>query len=167
MKQKYIIESSKLTKDDILLNSNRIAIYLQIKKNPGIHLKKIAKDLEMSLTVVDWHLKMLMKFNFITMKKLENRDAYFDFSVDPSDRMLFYFISKNKTQKIIECLRSNPKGSIISHISAELGMHLNTVRKYLKKMLEFELIKTQKFTNTTIYFLNQIKIDNLMNRLGK
>jgi predicted transcriptional regulator len=167
MKQKYIIESSKLTKDDILLNSNRIAMYLHIKKNPGIHLKKIAKDLSLSLAVVDWHLQILMKFNFITKKKLENRDAYFDWNVDPSDKLLFYFLSKKRTQKIIEYLGSKPEGSILSHISTDLGMHLNTIRNYLKKLMEFELISIQKFNNSTLYFLNQINYDKLMNRLGE
>ena len=62
IKKKLILERSKLTKNDILNNTNRKKIYDFITNNPGVYFNRIARELDLSNYILAWHIKILMKF---------------------------------------------------------------------------------------------------------
>ena len=78
VEKNVIVEGSKLTRDEILTNLNRNKIYEYIQKNPGINFNKIVSSLNLNIPVVEWHLNILIKFNFIIKEKIDNLDVYFD-----------------------------------------------------------------------------------------
>ncbi|MFX1450185.1 MAG: winged helix-turn-helix transcriptional regulator, partial [Promethearchaeota archaeon] len=55
----FIIEGSKITKDMVLENNTRNAIFEYIYEKPGSHLREIRDILNLSPRLVSWHLKML------------------------------------------------------------------------------------------------------------
>ncbi len=82
IKKNLIVEGSKLSHDDILLNLKRLKIYNYILKNPGVYFNRIVKDLNLSNHIVIWHLNMLMRFNFIKEVVLDNHKIYFETNLD-------------------------------------------------------------------------------------
>ncbi len=64
IKKNLIVEGSKLSHDDILLNLKRLKIYNYILKNPGVYFNRIVKDLNLSNHIVIWHsitIKYILK----------------------------------------------------------------------------------------------------------
>ncbi|MFX1340496.1 MAG: winged helix-turn-helix transcriptional regulator [Promethearchaeota archaeon] len=155
IKKKLIFERSKLSKDQVLDNENRKMIIDYIRNNPGVYFNQIAKELNLSNYLLGWHLKILLKFNFIRNKKFDKHEVFFDVNQERNYDELYYFISKEKSRLIIEYLLENPEGATKTQLSRELLMHSNTISKYLKRLEKLNLLQKKKFSIKTLYFLNE------------
>ncbi|MFW9987278.1 MAG: hypothetical protein ACFFC3_01330, partial [Candidatus Odinarchaeota archaeon] len=93
VRKKIIVEGSKLSREDILKNQKRKLIYEFIVSNPGVYFNIMIRELKISNHVVVWHLKILLKFNFIKTVRIENHDIYFDFTYNLKDKKLRYLTS--------------------------------------------------------------------------
>jgi len=153
-KKRMIAEGSRLTKNDILLNSNRTMIHNFIKLNPGVHFNRIVKKVNLSIFTVEWHLKMLVKFEYLRREKIDNLECYFDLSIDSKEAEAFHFITREKYQKIIQYLKFNEEGYTKTHLSEELGMHYNTITKYTSKLEKLGVLIRKSHSNEVLFFLN-------------
>ncbi|MHA2035538.1 MAG: hypothetical protein ACXACX_20025 [Candidatus Hodarchaeales archaeon] len=161
MEKNIIVEGSKLTRNEILLNSNRKQIYDFIIENPGVYRNKLARKLDLSTYLIKWHVSMLIKFNLIRQQKLSNYTAYFDSSRRQENDLILHTISRDKCVRIINFLKINEEGSSKNQISKALNMHFNTISKYLNKMDKFNLLERKKVNNTEYISL----IDNNFEQL--
>ena len=150
-----IIEGSTLVKEDILINANRTDIFEFIKQNPGVHFNKLFKKVNLSNAVVRWHVNVLVKFSFIKSEKIDNHDAYFEPDINPDYYKVLHLISREKYNNIIDFLKENDYGTTKTQLSRELGMHLNTITKYIDELEEAQLILKEKKSNKVLYFLNE------------
>ena len=153
--KKLIVEGSKLIKSEILNNDKRKEIYDFIVKNPGTYFNKILRELNFSNHIVVWHLSMLLKFDFISKKILENHEIYFDTTTELEDLSSTYFTTKEKSQKIIKFLKKNSLGITKTNFSQELNMHMNTLAKYLNLLENYNVIVKKKIDNKNLYFLSE------------
>lgn len=155
VKMKYIIDGSKLTKEEILLNRKRNRIFGFIQENPGTNFIRIVEKLDLSHHVVTWHLKMLILFDYIKKETLENISIYYDSNIDFEEAKLNYYKSKERTKRIIKLLSDNTSGTTKTELARTLNIHLNTITKYLEEMENLNLIYKRKSLNTTIYLVNE------------
>ncbi len=153
--KKIIVEGSKLTREDLLINQKRSLIYEFIGKNPGTYFNRIVKKLNLSNHVVIWHLEMLLKFEFIKRQKIENHEIYFDFEYRLKNTELKYFTSKEKSKLIIDYLKINDIGITKTRLAGDLKIHINTATKYLTFLEQFQVILKKKFSGKILYFLNE------------
>ena len=150
-----IFERSKLTKNQILNNENRERIHTYICENPGVYFYHIAKTLNLSNYILGWHIKMLLKFNYIRSKEIDKHEVFFDINLGDSYDELYYFISKEKSRIIISFLIKNPEGITKTRISRELKIHPNTTKKYIESLEVLNILLKKKETKKTLYFLNE------------
>ncbi|MBN1802926.1 MAG: right-handed parallel beta-helix repeat-containing protein [Candidatus Lokiarchaeota archaeon] len=158
IEKNIVVEGSILTKNEILKNTNRYTVFSSIQKNPGIHLSQLLKKTSLSSAVVRWHLNVLERFQFIRGKKVGNLVAYYDQYRTLDNAEVLHIISREKCKRIIKYLQENTEGCQLTEISQELGMHYNTVKKYLDKLDEFDLISIFK---TKFYQLNRKKFEEI------
>ncbi len=155
--KKYIMEGSKLIREEVLSNENREQIYRYIKSHPGTNFNGIYKSLDLNIPVVEWHLSVLIKFGCVIKMKFGNQDAYFHVSVKPKNYAFYHILSKKKSRKVIEYLMKNNDGSTKNQIANALNMHPNTLKKILEKLINYSLLNVNKVSNKTLYFLNERK----------
>ena len=155
VKKKLIVEGSKLSSKNILIVKKRKMIYNFILNNPGTYFYKIVRELNLSNHVVVWHLNILLKFNFIKMEELENHNIYFDSNFNEEDRKFRYFMSKERSKKIVECIKKNYYGITKTQLSKDLGMHINTITKYLESLEHFNVIIEEKISKKRLFFFNE------------
>ena len=155
VKMKLIVEGSKLSSKDILIIKKRRMIYNFILKNPGTYFYKIVRELKLSNHVVVWHLNILVKFNFIKIEELENHNIYFDSNFNEKDRKFRYFMSKERSKKIVEYIKKNDFGITKTQLSIDLGMHINTITKYLESLEYFNVIIKEKISKKRLFFFNE------------
>lgn len=155
IKKKLILERSKLMRDEILDNENRERIFNLICKNPGIYFNRITKKLNLSNYILAWHLKMLIKFNFIRSKRIENHEVFFDINLPPENDEMYSFMSKEKSRKIINYLLENQEGITKTKLSKELTIHSSTISKYVDRLEIHKILLKKKLTNKTLYFINE------------
>ncbi|MFX0059264.1 MAG: hypothetical protein ACFE85_08990 [Candidatus Hodarchaeota archaeon] len=157
IKKNYILEGSKLVRSQILDNVKRRKVYEFVLKYPGTYFNHIVRELKLSNHVVVWHLNILLKFKFIQKEVIGKHEIYFDANKDFKDFELYYFTSKEKSQKIIKYLKQNNIGITKTQLSEELHMHISTTDKYLKDLEKFNVIVKEKTSNKVLYFLNDKK----------
>lgn len=155
IKKNFLIEGSKLTRDDVLKNKKRETIHNYILNNTGTYFNKIVKDLGFSNHVVVWHLNILIKFNFIKKRIWDKHDVYFNLKVDPQEAKFKFFTSLEKSKMIIQYLRENDTGITKTKLSKTLRMHLNTISRYLDILEKFKVIFEEKIDNRVLYFLEE------------
>ena len=152
LEKKFIVEGSKLTRWEVLENNNRKEIYEFIKEKPGTHLMKIVRELNISNFLVRWHLDMLIKFNYIKNEKINNYEIYYDISISPEVARRNYLIMNEKCSKILRFLETNSKGTTKYQLAKNLGMHYNTLTKYISELDEHGLIFKKYCNNRILYF---------------
>ncbi|MFX0186410.1 MAG: HTH domain-containing protein [Candidatus Hodarchaeota archaeon] len=155
VKKNIIVEGTKFTKKDVLIYPRRKKIYNYIKENPGKYVNKIAKDLKICNIVVFWHLNVLLKFNFLKKKIIDNHVVYFDSNIDLKDSKKLYLTSKEKCKKIINYLKINDFGITKNQLSRDLKIHRNTIRKYLESLEEINILCKEKRSNKILYFFEE------------
>ncbi|TLZ73030.1 MAG: winged helix-turn-helix transcriptional regulator, partial [Methanobacteriota archaeon] len=52
--------------EEILAVKTRRDLYEFVRKNPGFHLREVSRALDLSITLVDYHLRFLEKHELIT-----------------------------------------------------------------------------------------------------
>jgi len=156
-----IVEGSKITRNTILSNLNRSSIYEEIKNNPGMYLNKLSKDLGLSIFLTNWHLNILLRFNMIRKQEFNNQIAYFDSELPSENDYLLQVISRVKCSELIEYLKLNSKGCTKSQIAKTLRMHHTTVNKYLKILMDSQLVNLRFLDKKNLHCLNNEKLDQL------
>jgi len=155
VKKKIIREGTKLSRDEILNNETRKKIYEFIIKNPGVYFNRIVREIELNKAVVIWHINMLEKFAFIRREDFENHDIFFEVNIDEKNNRFRFIMAKEKSKRIIEFLKKYDYGITKTHLSTELGMHHNTISKYLRMLEDFNVVIKKKTYKKTLYFLNE------------
>ncbi len=155
VEKKLVVEGSVLLKTDVLKNLQRRQIYHFIEENPGAIFNKILKSLKLSNYVVFWHVKILIKFEFIKTARIDNHDAFFNVTITPENFRFYYLKEKEISKQIINFLTENDIGVSKTKISLDLKMHINTVNKYLELLEEIKVITKETINNKDLYFLNE------------
>ena len=161
VKKKLLDEGTKFTKNEVLLNKKRNQIYNFIVKNPGVYFNTIVNKLKINKPVIVWHINMLLKFEFITKEEFENHEIYFDSRLSGRNRTFRYFTSKQESKKIMDFLKENDYGITKTHLVQSLGMHHNTVTKYLKNLEDYNMVIKKKVDKRILYFLNNELVEAL------
>lgn len=158
-----IVEGSKITRNTTLSNLNRSSIYEEIKNNPGMYLNKLSKNLGLSIFLTNWHLNILLRFNVIRKQEFNKQIAYFDSELPSENDYILQIISRVKCSELIEYLKLNSKGCIKSQIAKTLRMHHTTVNKYLKILIDSQVVNLRILDKKNLYRLNTEKLNQLKN----
>ena len=159
VQRNIIVEGSKLTREEILLNFKRSKIYDYIVKNPGVYYYNIMKTLNISSHVVIWHLNILQEFNYIGKTTIDNHDIYYEINVDLDIVKIQYYLKNEKCKQIVDHLKSKHLGDTKTSMARDLNMHPNTIKKYINILEDLEILLKTKASNTTIYLLNEVSLE--------
>ena len=163
VKKNHILEGSKLSKEHVLRNANRKSIFNIIKDYPGTYLSRIAKDLNLKKPIAEWHLSTLLKFKCVKKVKINGHEAYFEEKFEHEKPELLHFMLREKYLKVIEYLKDNQKGITKTRLSKNLGMHPNTIKKYINRLEGLGIIYKDKESKKELYFLDKKSLASLLN----
>jgi hypothetical protein len=109
--KKILVEGSKLTKELVLNNAYRRRIYRFIKSHIGVHfsiIKKIIFEAESdksgSAGQLLWHLKMLIKFNYIKKIRFKKYTIFVPVEIDDKMGKIFFLLRDKINKKIVNLL---------------------------------------------------------------
>ncbi|MFX1237605.1 MAG: hypothetical protein ACFFAS_10325 [Promethearchaeota archaeon] len=153
VRKRILVEGSTLLRSDVLNNHKRNALYQYICNNPGNYLTQLENKLNLSHHVTVWHLKTLIKFNFIEKQEFDNHDLFYATSEDFSCVKMAYLTSNNGT--ILRYLKENDVGISKTQLSRDLGIHIITIDKRLEILMKHGLITREYIDNSYLYFINE------------
>lgn len=125
---------------EILELEKRRKIYALIKKHPGLNLSKIAEMLEMRVSLVEYHLTYLERYDLvISVKDDWFKHYYVKEEVSSLDRKVIMLLRKKNYLKIVLLIMKYPNsthGDILEHVD----ISRSTLSYYLKKLLKKGII---------------------------
>ncbi len=137
------------TKDDILEQGTRQAIYETIEKNPGLHFRRICRALDKKMGVVQYHVSVLEKNGLIRSIRDGRYKCFFaentDDMISPEDRPSPE--EQRLRESIITSLRRKTPQLLITHLAKEtVASHqaLSAVAQVSPQAITFHTQKLQK-----------------------
>jgi len=163
-----------LTKKEILSLKKRRKIYHHILKYPGLYIRELSRDLNISFTTLNHHLNYLKKHDLLKAKSDERYTRYYVTgkvgSKDknllnvmrhtvPRNIILLFFLYPLRNFSQIEIVRFAKKWKTHwTKIGYHLNKHPTTIAYHLEKLLKMNIIESYTTGNETRYKLKDIDI---------
>jgi predicted transcriptional regulator len=141
-----------MKEEDIALEIRRM-IYNYIKENPGSHLRKISRVMEVQMGTLRYHLDFLEKNELIRSKKEKNLKIYFITGELSSDDINITSLLQQKRFRDIILTIVLSSGMTHSEISEKLSMKLSTLSKYIKILEERHVIYHERKGRENHYYV--------------
>ena len=136
---------------------NRKFILSYISDNPGSHLRKIARDLDISLSTLRYHLEYLEKKGEIICQKQNNLKVYFlSDKLKPHEKMLIPILQQKHYRDIILALIEAP-GLTSTQIADKLSIGNSSASKYINLLEDQEILFHQRSGREKNYYVNDEK----------
>ncbi len=135
---------SRLKRRSILDNLNRKNIFEHIKANPGIHFKKLLRELDFKPGALSYHLNVLEKGEFIKSIQHSNLRKFYLFNVKSDLK-----IALTKIQLRILSVVDERPGISQSSISRTIGKNRMVVNYHIKILADAGILSLEKSGRTS------------------
>lgn len=152
--------------EEMLELETRRDIYNLIKENPGLHLSRIANLLDMSVSLVEYHLRYMEKNNIVVAEKSGGYKRFFpkERKVKREDKKLLSLVRQEIPLKIVLLLLDRGK---MTHkeLLTNIDIAPSTLSYHLKKLSKKEIINSKRYGNKKGFEIN--KKEEILNLLVK
>jgi signal transduction histidine kinase/DNA-binding response OmpR family regulator len=136
---------------------NRKLIFDYVSDNPGSHLRKIARDLNVRLGTLRYHLDYLEKKGLIVSQKQNNLKMYFvSGKLKPQEKTLTQLLQQKHFRDIIFALIESPDLTF-SQIADRVSMSPSATSKYINILRDKEILSYKKIGREKKYHINDEK----------
>lgn len=127
--------------DESNLNTIRVLQYIQ--ENPGCHLRKIKRDLTMSMGTVQYHLILLEKQGKVSSERQNLHKYYFPIGLfEQNEKDILKILNQETAREILMLvLEQQPTQTDIANI---IKISSASVNWHIKRLIELGIIVEQK-----------------------
>ena len=127
--------------DDILELETRRKIYNLLKENPGLHLSKIAKTLNLRVSLAEYHLRYLQKHALVQSDTHTGYSRYFlQGEAEPRQKKNFSILRQETLLKIVLLLLKK-KQAHHKELLEYLEISPSTLSYHLKRLQKNKIIE--------------------------
>ena len=124
-------------------NSNTIRVLQYIHENPGCYLRKIKRELAMSMGTIQYHLILLEKQGKVSSERLNLHKYYFPIGLfEQNEKDILKILNQETAREILMViLEKNPTQTDIANA---VKISSASVNWHIKRLVELGLILEQK-----------------------
>lgn len=124
-------------------NSNTIRVLQYIQENPGSHLRKIKRELTMSMGTIQYHLILLEKQGKVSSERHNLHKYYFPIGLfEQNEKDILKILNQETAREILLIiLEQKPTQTDIANI---IKISSASVNWHIKRLVELGLILEQK-----------------------
>ncbi|NMC04562.1 MAG: hypothetical protein GYA24_05085 [Candidatus Lokiarchaeota archaeon] len=143
-RKKILFGGSAITRDTLLDNETRRAIFDVICKHPGIHFSAIKRRVDKDSRTLMIHLRVLERFEMIRAENFNNSKAYFDFFLPKGHDSFYFHLQKDKVHDILAAIMAHP-GISLATLASIIGDAVpnSTFYRKIKVMLENNMLSAR------------------------
>jgi len=136
-----------------IISNNRSRIYEYIKNHPGIHLRKLSKNLVIAMGDTQHHLGVLDKLGLIKSRRKGMYKVYYTVSIlRKRDEDILAVLQQETPRDIILHLVENP-GSTQGEISKYMRLTAPTINWHMSNLINAHLVTSYKDGRYVKYFI--------------
>ncbi len=143
--------------DDVLELESRQNIYALLKKNPGLHLSKIAQILTLRVSLVEYHLHYLEKHRLLKSDKHTGYKRYFISGEAESIQKKNFSIVRQKNILKIVLILLKQKQANHKELLSQLDISASTLSYHLKRLVKNDILIIDKKGTEHIYYIKNPK----------
>ncbi len=138
---------------DQVISDNRTRIYEYIKNHPGIHLRRLSKNLVIAMGDTQHHLGVLDKLGLIKSRRKGMYKVYYTVSIlRKRDEDILAVLQQETPRDIILHLVENP-GSTQGEISDYMHLTAPTINWHMSNLINTRLVTSCKEGRFVKYFI--------------
>ena len=138
--------------EDIVLE-NRQVIYHYVSDNPGSHLRKISRELDMKMGTLRYHLDYLEKKELISSRKERNLKVYFvPKKIGFKQRNISPILQQKRLRDIVLVILDAP-GSSHRKIATKLELPPSSLSGYIKILEDRRVAYHERMGREKRYYL--------------
>jgi len=124
-------------------NINTIRVLQYIQENPGCHLRKIKRDLTMSMGTIQYHLILLEKQGKVSSERHNLHKYYFPIGLfEQNEKDILKILNQETAREILmTILEQHPTQTDIANI---IKISSASVNWHIKRLVELGLVVEQK-----------------------
>jgi len=132
-----------MNQDELNIENQKLIVDY-ISSNPGSHLRKISRALDMHLSTLRYHLDYLEKIGLIVSKKEKNLKIYYLVGkLGQKDKNLAPLLQQKRFRDIILVIIMHP-GLSHTELSDKLSLKPSTLSKYINILRDRKIIYHKK-----------------------
>ena len=139
-----------MEKKELLNLEIRRKIFNYVNNNPGQHLRKIARELNINYHNLRYHLRLLEKYDMIIIKTIDSYSRAYTKEVCTLDKELLNTIRKKTPRNILLAICFSAASSQ-KELSNDLELHPTTIEYHLKKLIELDIIEPAIVKDGVVY----------------
>ena len=153
--------------EELLTVENRRRIYERIHAMPGIHLRQIQRDLNISMGTLEYHLRRLELEGIVVTRETNRFKSYFTIGeLDRRDKDYLYYLRQPMPRRISREISKRPYTPLKLLIET-MPVAPSTLSFHLKKLVRCGMIKEFTRGRTKFYELaNPSRMARLLERYG-
>lgn len=133
----------------------RQEVYRWICENPGAYFFEIANALSIPTGTLSWHLRVLEAEGLLEKVKFGGRVIFFPrYLRNAKIEKALLLLRNENVRRIFDIVASNP-GISQSEIVERFGLHQDTMRWHMKRMIKAGLIRVEKEGRRNKYYLGE------------
>lgn len=134
-------------------NNNRQRIYLYIKDNPGVHLRKISKELNLAIGDANYNLSSLEQSGFIKYRKWGIYKRYFIGSIRDGRSESILAMLQQETPRVIVLYLIEHPGSRQSEICRHVSFSAPSVKWHMSRLKQMDMVYECKHGKYVRYYI--------------
>jgi predicted transcriptional regulator len=135
------------------ISHNRERIYQYIANNPGCHLRRISKDLDLAIGHTQYHLHILDKTGLIKSRRIGVFRVYYTVSIfGERQESILAMLGQEVPRDIILFLIENP-GASQGEIANHKGFSAPTINWHMSRLIETGLVTSHKEGKFVNYYV--------------
>lgn len=139
-------------------SENRLYIYKYILNSPGVHLRKICRELGLAMGDTQYQLSILEKEGKIKSKRIGNHRHYYPLAVpDEQNELILAFLRQQTIREILIYLMENP-GSSQQVLANFMNVSAPSIKWHMSRLIESDLVMATKKGKIVRYFIKDPKI---------
>ena len=147
------LDNDDIKKEEWVITPNRQRIYQYITNNPGSHLRRISKDLDLAMGDTQYHLHTLEKAGSIKSRRLGVFRRYYTVSIlGERQESILAMLGQEAPRDIILFLMENP-GASQGEIATHKGFSAPTIYWHMSRLIESGLVTSHKEGKYVKYYV--------------
>jgi predicted transcriptional regulator len=132
-------------------DSNRVRILDFIKANPGTHLRKIKRELNLAMGVIQYHLyKLEREHRVLSVRHGLYKRFYADKGLGIQDREILNILSQETERDIVLYLIKNPLATQ-KELSEFTRISASSINWHMKRLSQASFVQTRREGGSVFY----------------
>lgn len=154
---------SRISRDEALENDTRREIFEIVEANPGICIKDVSDNADVSYSTASYHLDRLVKMDYLARRDEGNKVLYYKNggTFTRAERELVPVLKNEEAMRVFTHILENP-WCYRAEVAEALGVSHTTINWHLKRLTKADLVEEHREGRNCHLFIDEPAIDRVV-----